>query len=84
MALQYNLDSAVSVSTFKGSTFYQLNKDCLFLNDLEIVEGILCQGKKIRQQLKTIQPGQFLKIGEAMVKNGIPLQIQRQVVQMLI
>lgn len=76
-ALQYTFDETVAVSTFKGSQFYLQRKNFLFLTELEVVEGILCQGKKIRQQLKTLQPGQYLKIGNAMLRQGVPLQIRK-------
>lgn len=49
----------------------------MFLADSEIVENILCQGKKIRQQLKTVQPGQTLKIGDALIAADRPLVIKK-------
>lgn len=76
MPQQYNFDDTVTISTFKESQFYEEHKNSLSMN-LEIVKGILCQGKKIRQQLKTLQPGQFLIIGTAMVRQGEPLQIKK-------
>ncbi|KAL4718839.1 hypothetical protein ACJJTC_014069 [Scirpophaga incertulas] len=56
----YTFDQNVLEATFKGSEFYQMRCNDLFLTDLSTVENILCQGKKIRQQLKTLQAGQTL------------------------
>lgn len=47
------------------------------MTDANIVENILCQGKKIRQQLKLLQPGQTLKIGNALIRDAIPLIIKK-------
>lgn len=74
---QYNFDQNVLEATFKGSEFYEMRRNDLFLTDLTTVEGILCQGKKIRQQLKVLQPGQTLTIGTAQIIQGRPLVIKR-------
>ncbi|KAL4718841.1 hypothetical protein ACJJTC_014071 [Scirpophaga incertulas] len=73
----YTFDQNVLEATFKGSEFYQMRCNDLFLTDLSTVENILCQGKKIRQQLKTLQAGQTLTIGSAQLKNGTPLVIKK-------
>lgn len=77
MSQVYKFDESVLVSTFKGSEFYEMRKNDIFLTDVATVENILCQGKKIRQQLKFLQPGQTLKIGNALVKDSIPLLIKK-------
>lgn len=74
---QYVFDNSVLESTFKGSEFYTMKQNDLFLTDFNIVEGIFCQGKKIRQQLKNIQPGQTLKIGDALIAQNRPLVIKK-------
>lgn len=77
MSHVFNFDDSVVQSTFKGSEFYEMKKDDLFLTDSAIVENILCQGKRIRQQLKQLQPGQTLRIGNAITRDAIPLVIKK-------
>lgn len=74
---QYVFDNYVLESTFKGSEFYNMKQNYLFLTDVAVVEGILCQGKKIRQQLKNIQTGQTLRIGDALITHNEPLVIKK-------
>ncbi|KPJ06287.1 hypothetical protein RR48_14026 [Papilio machaon] len=74
---QYNFDQNVVEATFKGTQFYEMHANDLYLTDILTVEGILCQGKKIRQQLKVLQPGQTLTIGNAQIRQGQPLVIKR-------
>ncbi|CAG4981673.1 unnamed protein product [Colias eurytheme] len=74
---QFKFDTSILTSTFKGSQFYAMKQDDLFLTNVTTVENILCQGKKIREQLKTIQPGQTLRIGDALVRTGVPLAIKK-------
>lgn len=64
-------------SSFKGSIFYQIHANDIFLTEQVTVEGILCQGKKIRAQLKTLQPGQTLTIGNALMTVNTPLVIKK-------
>lgn len=77
MSQVYKFEESVLQSTFKGKDFYGMKKDDLFLTDSSIVENILCQGKKIRQQLKQLQPGQTLRIGNAITRDSIPLIIKK-------
>lgn len=77
MAQVYTFDESVLSSTFKGDEFYEAHRNDLFLTNQAIVEGILCQGKKIRQQLKLLQPGETLTLGTAMISNGVPLIIKK-------
>lgn len=77
MSTQFDFDSTVTASTFKGDEFYGMHSSDIFLTDLATVEGILCQGKRIRQQLKTLQPGQILTIGNAQRRIGVPLTIRK-------
>lgn len=46
MSQVYRFDESVLESTFKGSEFYEMRKNDIFLTDVTIVENILCQGKK--------------------------------------
>nr|UHR49888.1 MAG: nucleocapsid protein [Hangzhou sesamia inferens peribunyavirus 1] len=73
----YTFDQNVLEATFKGSDFYKMHINDLFLTDKDTVENILCQGKKIRQQLKTLQPGQTLTIGTAQISMGVQLSIKK-------
>ncbi|XP_061717610.1 uncharacterized protein LOC133525338 [Cydia pomonella] len=41
------------------------------------LENILCQGKKIREKLKNVQPGSYLEIGGLMATQEEPLQIKK-------
>lgn len=69
----YVFDTGVTQATFKGTEFYQMRQNDLFPTNKEQVEGILCQGKKIRQQLKNLQAGQNLTLEGVQVSQGVEL-----------
>lgn len=73
----YVFDTGVTQATFKGTDFYEMHKDDLFLSDKDLVEGILCQGKKIRMKLKNLQAGQSLTLEGVQVSPGVELVIKK-------
>ncbi|XP_061717592.1 uncharacterized protein LOC133525321 [Cydia pomonella] len=73
----FEFDEGVQQSTFKGEEFYTQHMNDLFLSEQKNLENILCQGKKIREKLKNVQPGSYLEIGGLMATQEEPLQIKK-------
>lgn len=77
MSVVYRFEDNVNEASFKGDTFYNMRKDDVFLVEFETVENILCQGKRMRHLMKTVQPGHYLTIEGANISDGNPLVVRK-------
>lgn len=77
MSAIYRFEDNVVEATFKGDEFYELHKDDQFLSDVDVVEKILCQGKRLRAAMKAVLPGHTLTIEGAVITQQLPLIVKK-------